>query len=658
MLKSKLLLSRVRTTSLLVPLLVSFLFVGPLLAYTSTLPITVKNNYSRSLQPEAVVVPLNSSALASSGFLTPSLLHSSLLEGTTAIPYFLSSDYLVYKSNGFSSNQERFYNLNLSTTSPRDNFDLLVPTTSVVSIPDHADLEPGSGDFAFLYEGYIDFSRPFAPEYVGESSGIHSGSTSVDVVLIGGIQEGDTLVLWATARYERVITLTGLGGWENLVDSDYSSTSGITHSIYYKVASAGESGTVTVNVNTSTSIRSYLYVFRGAVGVPEVGPVKISSSLMSSRPDSYTPSFSPGGSTYLGLMTASHTIDGYPGDLTMVTSGGYTGLYTSAGYVRLPTRNSYQTGAWSHSTTSRNWQSYYVVIPGNGCIVSKAYQTNAASGFSDNVSLYVSEKGTITGLIRATGTVITRTGGSGTLASGYYTLYFLRTGGTLYLNLWNNNVSPPVQVVSESIASTHSINNTTNIWYVLGGCYFPQSFKIHRYAGDILEYDNVTSLNLNLTLTNLISSSHIGTLLLSTTPGSYSISLGGVKDSSSFVPPSVEEGSLPEVLPGSPISSIREPSLHDPGDPDPMESMVWYDLFLPAAQSLQWATVTLYQVMSLFVAIAVGVGVVVATGSALLGIIGVGFIMGIAIGAEVLGTWVLLVFAIFTVTFLLATRSV
>lgn len=72
---------------------------------------------------------------------------------------------------------------------------------------------------------------------------------------------------------------------------------------------------------------------------------------------------------------------------------------------------------------------------------------------------------------------------------------------------------------------------------------------------------------------------------------------------------------------------------------------------------LGWSIQNLYGVFAAFVAIALGVGVTIATGSSLLGIVAVGLGLTMGAGAGVLAWWILLAYAIIAALYLTVTKS-
>ena len=126
--------------------------------------------------------------------------------------------------------------------------------------------------------------------------------------------------------------------------------------------------------------------------------------------------------------------------------------------------------------------------------------------------------------------------------------------------------------------------------------------------------------------------------------------VGGIQSITSYTSGGVESQDPPIVLP-LPGADLLPP------EEDPSALLPWFDLFDPASEGLEWQTRDLYGIMAIFVGIGVGTGVMIATGSVLLAAIAVG--IGLSVGATmgVLGFWVVLVYAVFAGSYLVASRS-
>jgi len=82
-----------------------------------------------------------------------------------------------------------------------------------------------------------------------------------------------------------------------------------------------------------------------------------------------------------------------------------------------------------------------------------------------------------------------------------------------------------------------------------------------------------------------------------------------------------------------------------------------YGLFDPASTALGWDVRDLYRVMAIFTSIGIGVAVGVMTVSALLTAVAVGMVMALAVGAHILGWWIVFVYGILCLGLIVGLRS-
>ena len=136
------------------------------------------------------------------------------------------------------------------------------------------------------------------------------------------------------------------------------------------------------------------------------------------------------------------------------------------------------------------------------------------------------------------------------------------------------------------------------------------------------------------------------------TNSSLTVSAGGLTSSTDYVPGGSDGDGPPTVLP--------LPGALDMWGETPDVSIDWLppSLIDPAAFELGWDRNTLYSVLLIFAAIGLGVGVAIATGSPLLAVVavGIGLVIGASTGAT--GWWVVIVYAIFGSTYLVASKSI
>lgn len=110
----------------------------------------------------------------------------------------------------------------------------------------------------------------------------------------------------------------------------------------------------------------------------------------------------------------------------------------------------------------------------------------------------------------------------------------------------------------------------------------------------------------------------------------------------------------PELLPmPTPILPLIKP----PGMEADPEDLPWYDIVHPAAVGLEWRTLDLWAILIIFIAIGIGVGVMIATGSTLLAAVSVAIVLVVGVNMCVVSWWVVIVYAIFAGSYLVAVRT-
>ena len=226
---------------------------------------------------------------------------------------------------------------------------------------------------------------------------------------------------------------------------------------------------------------------------------------------------------------------------------------------------------------------------------------------------------------------------NGTIASGH--------GG--YLSIWVDGT----QGGSTSLGNWSVATNSTN-WKLI--------------ENNVMPYMNYTSITVDgvqkllfqpnaiisgTTLVDRVGSNN-GTIAWGSN-SNLTIVVGGLKSITTYTSTPTGEGTPPTVLPLPGNLPLNE-------NETPIPNIGWlpFDLVQPAASGLGWTTNTLYEVLMIFAAIMIGVGVAVATGSALLAAIAVG--IGLAVGASTggVGWWIFIVYAIFSSAYLISARSI
>lgn len=191
-----------------------------------------------------------------------------------------------------------------------------------------------------------------------------------------------------------------------------------------------------------------------------------------------------------------------------------------------------------------------------------------------------------------------------------------------------------------------SMNNSSSNWKFLEGVSYADNITYSVNSTQQLFY-RPTSIIQNNNLPNNTSSSNNGTITWGTN-SFLSVNMTGIQAGSSYIPGGGHI-TAPQLLGLPPALSYENPV--------PDVTMPWYDLFLPAANSIGWTTNILYGVMMLFAASLIGVGVLIATGSSLLAAVGCAVAIAMGCSTGMLGWWTELAFVIFAMGYFAVSKQ-
>jgi len=128
------------------------------------------------------------------------------------------------------------------------------------------------------------------------------------------------------------------------------------------------------------------------------------------------------------------------------------------------------------------------------------------------------------------------------------------------------------------------------------------------------------------------------------------VDVGGLVQTTSFYSPSSAEYNIPDVF--EPVAQSEEMYQEGQG-----ENLPVFELVEDAAEGMEWSTGILYSFIMIVSAMALGVGITIATGSVLLGVAGTAMLMFAAVSTGVLALWMALVYLFFAVGFLVVSRA-
>lgn len=128
------------------------------------------------------------------------------------------------------------------------------------------------------------------------------------------------------------------------------------------------------------------------------------------------------------------------------------------------------------------------------------------------------------------------------------------------------------------------------------------------------------------------------------------ITVGGLLQTTSFYSPESTAYNIPDVF--EPVSQSEGMYQEGQGEDLPV-----FELVEDAAEGMEWTTGILYSFIMIVSAMALGVGVMIATGSLMLGISGTALLMLAGISSGVLPLWLFLVYILFALGYLVVSRS-
>ena len=125
--------------------------------YSYYVGVKVYNNSTTSYTALPVLFDINSTQLASFGYIDSDALDTDVLEGTTERVYSVGTSKLGIFIPTLEDKQERAYEYRLDYSPEQTTFPLIVGVGGNVTIADDSDLELG-GNFTVTQRGYVDTS--------------------------------------------------------------------------------------------------------------------------------------------------------------------------------------------------------------------------------------------------------------------------------------------------------------------------------------------------------------------------------------------------------------------------------------------------------------------------------------------------------------------
>ena len=641
---------------LLIAILIALFPVTEVLAsakYQTTLTVldttgAARTNVSR-------IQSFNTLGAVSSGMLTSSGLDSTLVSGN---PYMLANDRINYVIPSLPAYGQNIDYFQTGVSPVATSMPIIAGTGGYVTTQDNAELEPASA-FTTEVNGYVDFSSGGASvsNYLAYKSGAVEMYVSASAGATGTITS----------------TLTGASGVNtqfttyNTVSLQLTTTAILAQT--FTPSSTGFCYQVDIWGTSNTGAgNTYMKIRTTSGGVPTSTILATSSvvdlATWTNRWITYTFS-SP-------TMLTSGTV--YSINITTDANGGQWGGADANGYAG--GSSYYNNGSWTTPDPNAPDRDFKIYL--------RAYATisvaNQSSGLHDYKMTLAS--GTLT-LYDGVTSIGTASFADIVVDSADNWLWGLKCP---YMNYIKYTVGVtleptyrPVSVVQGLTYSTgtaaftngaSTVVGTSTAWTsgMVGGLIWNNTDKVWCKILSVTDashlvltaaYGSTGGATAAYTMTPLLpdtTGTYNGSITWGTPPSGLTTSVTGLQTIVTPTPPAGAATAPPTYLsPGSINAGFLGPTAATPTEP---VGLPQYPLFHDAATSLGFTTFTLYGVMDLFLAVAIGAAVLILSGSALAGAAGVLVVMLIGVGSGALGWAYLILFILMAGGYLMVTRSV
>lgn len=582
---------------LLISLLVGlslFVPMGMVLAsYDYYIPITIYNNGTEDLAGIPVLVVLNNSQLADLGYILSSGLDTEVVEGATSRSYMVADARLGLVVPSLLGYQSRTYHYRLGVDPAQTDFLFIAGSGGYVNTTDHADLELGT-NFNITYDGWVDTSC--SPGGYPSIDATNTSTTDTRmyphiVALPSGITDGDLLIITIGAwdyQYDDP-SITWPEDWTGLM-TEYDSYR--AYGVAYRVADGSEGSTVTITLGADCVSAHQSFRVSAYRGIPEIsyGGVATTSTP---DPPSLTPSWGALSTTlwiagFVGGDATSASISSYP---TNYTDGQFTKSADVSGY-------GYASSAERSLAASSEDPGEFTV---NVTVGSRAFTVGIRGTKS---LLLINKPGAFNFENTALGELTARI-----LGGSPKTLIVSGVSSDEYLiDIWADGITFGIDIdgVTENSTTVSSVPDNSYDWLQEIPGYVTYNHTVN--GTQEVWYQPITMI-LGTSLLDRTGNGHTGEITWGNSPSAIEVTIGGIQPYSAFT--AVEEGEveIPSVVP-IPGGIEMAPSIGATGEGLPLQAN-----FQRAADSLEWALPTTYAVMFMFVAIAMGVGGMVAIGS-------------------------------------------
>lgn len=566
-----------------------------------------------------VVVDISGTNLYDAGYIDSDGLDTRLRENTTDIDYMLADDYLAFVVPSLSANQTRTYRLYMDYAPDITSFNIIAGQAGTIVVSDNAALEPG-GSFNFEYSGIIDFNNLSVNP---QDNNIINRTYGLTLYL-----ESPDKITTQVPKY--------------LPDEYSSSSDGYVYvtNATYNTAWTATSGTVddssaTIRLGQVYSAPNYT-IYRTALyfdtsSIPAYAEILDATLYIYGEAD-YS-------ATNFDIWIGSGTSSTYPHDPLAVGDYDKTN-YEIVAQSALNT-SSFSTSGYNSLAFPENAMSY--IIP-NG--VTKLWLTSSLEGGAptgnEYISFYSSEQAGTSNdpyIKILYGEPLSISG----VSTGTHVIKVYASGGTQTIDVDGTTDSDTMDTNFPDCSSTWGFMEAGEatacpsidyIKYSVGGSSVLWYQPIAIIASDTIIDRQGTAQNATI---NIGSNADLAVVIKGISSYESYVSIYGEGTTANMVQPS----SMPNDWFASGSGA----------------GLPFYSIFNDAATDMGMPTQSLYVIMMLGVAVAVGLGVLMFTGSSLVAVAACGIAIAAGINTGVLSVWMLFVYIIFGVGILYLARQ-
>lgn len=405
----------------LLALVALLLVAAPVLAYTYRVPYTINEDNGTAYTMLAVISDndTNNDWMASNGFMNTSANDTTIETLGGAVKPHLVTDNMTLTAVPVPANSQTNLYFTTGNTPSATPFHIITGYGGYITTADNPSVIGGSDNWSIATLGYLDtaassgksiwykkdamdiYQSPIVtgnvtcdilgydagssyPDIADTSEGSGTGATTLTITMPDDISSDDLLIIvLGTYNTSGATTLTEASGWVELFDTNYNSGANyFSHSVWYRIASGGESSSYNW---TSTQTVSYSYgVVRIArktyTGIPVAGTTATGAGSVPDSP-SLTSGFGAVDTLWLSTYLSSNPQAAPPANYSWVSENGTT-WYTTGITSRETQAASENPGAYPSSVAG--WEANTVAIEGLGVVASVT-----ASGLSANEHTFV-----------------------------------------------------------------------------------------------------------------------------------------------------------------------------------------------------------------------------------------------------------------------------